>query len=507
MFELTELFIDSAALRARLARPHAGACVVFEGWVRNHHLGQPVRELHYEAFDVMAQLEGNAIVAEIEQRFSGCTVLCSHRTGALRIGELAVWIGVVSAHRAAAFQACRQTIEEIKRRLPVWKKEFHPNGAAEWVNCTTEAAARGPQPADYYARQTSLPEIGDEGQSKLGRARVLIVGIGGLGCPAALYLAGAGVGQLALMDSGKVELSNLPRQILFTTDDLGISKADAAVSALRARNPFIQLESLNAELTVQNARALVAGRTVVLDCTDNFATRFILHDACFSAGVTLVQAAVHRFEGTLDIFRRGDGGCLHCLRQDRSIADLDAAAVNCSGGAVFGPAVGTLGVMQASEALKTILGQSTDEMFRRTHLVNLIDCSVLSIARDRNPACPVCGQPEEKSSTASAITASPPVILDPTDLAALGSVRLIALLDPGETADPARLPAGTLCIPAGDIAQLRELIEEGCIVLTCRHGLRSAAVTRLLRAEGRANIYALAAGSRSIIPPPHGPDP
>jgi adenylyltransferase/sulfurtransferase len=502
MFALTEHPIDGASLRARLARPDAGACVVFEGWVRNHHLGQAVFELHYEAFDVMAQLEGDAIVAEIEQRFPGCTVSCVHRTGALRIGELAVWIGVASAHRPAAFLACRQAIEEIKRRLPVWKKEHHPDGAAEWVNCTTEAAARGPQPADYYARQSALPEVGPKGQAGFARARVLVVGVGGLGCPAALYLAGAGVGQLTLVDSGKVELSNLHRQILFTTDDLGTSKAAAAVTALRARNPFIQLEALDTELTVQNARTLVAGRTVVLDCTDNFATRFILHDACFSAGVPLVQAAVHRFEGTLDVFRRGVGGCLHCLRQNRSVADLDAAAGNCAGGPVFGPAVGVLGVMQASEALKVILGHETDETFGRTHLINLLDCSVLSVAREADPDCPVCGWPEETSpvATTPATAASAPLVVASGELAALGPVRMIALLDLGEVLDPTRAPAGTRALRMGDIAQLRELTAGVSAILACRYGVRSAALARLLRAEGRTDIYALATGSPAIVP-------
>src|SRR5690606_32596010 len=149
---------------------------------------------------------------------------------------------------------------------------------------------------------------GDKGQASLASARVLVVGVGGLGCPTAVYLAGAGVGHLTLLDSGKVELSNLHRQILFTTDDACTTTADAAVAALRARNPFVRLEAMATDLTAQNARALVAGQTVVLDCTDNFATRFVLHDACFSAGVPLVQAAVHRFEGTLDVFQRGTGG-------------------------------------------------------------------------------------------------------------------------------------------------------------------------------------------------------
>jgi len=500
MFELTDKPIDNAALRARLERPDAGACVVFEGWVRNHHLGQPVNELHYEAFDILARSEGDAILTEIGHRFTGCVVLCVHRTGALRVGELAVWIGAASAHRATAFQACRYAIEEIKRRLPVWKKEFHPDGAAEWVNCTAEATARGPQPADYYARQSALPEVGPEGQARLAAARVLIVGVGGLGCPAAVYLAGAGVGQLTLIDSGKVELSNLHRQILFGIDDVGADKAAVGAAALRARNPFIQAEALVTELTAQNARTLVAGRTVVLDCTDNFATRFVLHDACFPAGVPLVQAAVHRFEGTLDVFRRGAGGCLHCLRQNRGIAELEASAGSCAGGAVFGPAVGALGVMQAGEALKLILGRAGDETFQRTHLVNLLDCSMLAIAREADPACPVCGKLPSQMTLAPSASARESVVLDPGEIAALGNVCRIAQLDAGEVLDADRATAEFLTVPVDDVAQLRELIEktEVPVILTCRHGLRSAATARLLRAEGRTNIYAQAGDSPVI---------
>lgn len=497
MFELTDHPIDSAALRARLARPEAGACVVFEGWVRNHHLGQPVRELHYEAFDVMAKLEGTSIIAELEERFPGCAIFCVHRTGALRIGDLAVWIGVSSAHRAAAFLACRQAIEEIKRRLPVWKKEFHPDGAAEWVNCSAEAMARGPQSADYYSRQTVLPEVGDLGQKRLAESRVLVVGVGGLGCPAALYLAGAGVGQLTLVDSGKVEISNLHRQILFTTDDLGLSKAEAAAAALRARNPFIQIAAISAELTAQNARTLVIGKTVVLDCTDNFATRFLLHDACFSAGLPLVQAAVHRFEGTLDVFQRDRaGGCLHCLSKNHNIAELDAAAGNCAGGAVFGPAVGSLGTMQASEALKIILQRESEDTYRKTLLINLLDNSTLPIRREHDPSCPVCSKASAISIAAKNAGDNNTVILSDQDLAALKSFRLIALLEPGETLDATHVPAGTGTLPSQDFIRLREESATAeTVVLLCRRGLRSASLARLLRAEGQKNIFALSADS------------
>jgi adenylyltransferase/sulfurtransferase len=288
---------------------------------------------------------------------------------------------------------------------------------------------------------------------------------------------------------------------LFTTDDLGAPKTAAAVTALRARNPFIQLEGLATELSASNARALVAGRTVVLDCTDNFATRFILHDACLAAGVPLVQAAVHRFEGTLDVFRRGEGGCLHCQWKDRTVADLDAAAGDCSGAPVFGPAVGILGVMQASEALKIILGHTTEHTFRQTHLINQLDCSVVSIAREAEPVCPVCGGKDSFQSSVFSNQPTDSIVLSSEEVAALGQFQMIALLEPGESLDPARAQTGTLTVPVGDIARLRELAALGPVVLTCRHGVRSAALARLLRFEGLSNVHGLAGRSAAIGAP------
>ena len=515
MFELTDQPIDSAALRQRLERPDAGACVVFEGWVRNHHAGKPVSRLEYEAFDVMARLEGEAITAEAEQEHPGCTVLCVHRTGSLGIGELAVWIGVASAHRHAAFLACRQVIEEIKRRLPVWKKEHHSGNLAEWVNCTTESVAGQLATGNYYARQASLPEVGATGQAKLAAASVLVVGVGGLGCPAALYLATSGVGRLMLADAGKVEVSNLHRQVLFTADDIGAAKATVAAARLRAQNPLVKVEAHAADVTPANVRALVTGRTAVLDCTDNFATRFLLHDACRSAGVPLVSAAVYRFEGELNVFRPDTPGCLHCLWSGRAPAELEAVA-NCAGAPVFGPAVGVLGVMQAAETLKHILGLATPRDGHATRLVNLLDGSTQSIERPADPSCPVCGQPVGSSANAPAShasrdvppdafslnTLSGPVVLEAGELAALGPVQTIALLELGETLDAGTAPAGAVAVPMHDLLRVRELAAQGPTVLVCRHGLRSAALARLFRAEGLRDVYARAGALAAIRPAP-----
>ncbi len=496
MFELTDQPIDGAALRARLARPDAGACVVFEGWVRNHHAGRPVTKLEYEAFDELARLEGAAIMAEAGQSFPGCTVLCVHRTGSLPVGEMAVWVGAVSPHRHAAFLACRQVIEEVKKRLPVWKKEHHPDGAAEWVNCTAEAVAARLSEKNYYARQMALPEVGEAGQTALGAADVLVVGAGGLGCPASHYLATAGVGRLTLVDAGKIEVSNLHRQILFTADDVGANKVVVAAARLRACNPLARVEALPVDATPGNIRTLVAGRTVVLDCTDNFASRFLLHDACRQAGVPLVQAAVHRFEGELNLFRPGDTGCLHCLWSGRPAAQLEGAE-NCSGGPVFAPAVGLLGILQAAEAIKLILGLPVDGT--HTRLVNLLDGTTLAIERAADPACPVCGAAAVQTSAPRDDGTVSAVVLDEEALLALGAVQWVVLLEAGESLEPAAARPQTTILPLHDLAGLRELAGRGNrLVLACRHGLRSAALARLLRAEGFGQVYALAGAMTAI---------
>lgn len=497
MFELTDQPIDAAALRKRLERPDAGACVVFEGWVRNHHAGKPVSRLEYEAFDEMARLEGEAITSEAEQEHPGCTVLGVHRTGSLGIGELAVWIGVASAHRHAAFLACRQVIEEIKRRLPVWKKEHHSGNLAEWVNCTTESVAGRLGPENYYERQASLPEVGATGQAALAAASVLVVGMGGLGCPAALYLATSGVGRLTLADGGNVEVSNLHRQILFTADDVGAAKATVAAARLRAQNPLVKIEAHASDVTLANVRSLVTGYTAVLDCTDNFATRFLLHDACRFAGVPVVSAAVYRFEGELNVFAPNQPGCLHCLWTGRKADSLEAVA-NCEGGPVFAPAVGVLGVLQAAETLKLILGLSEPADFRQTRLVSVLDGSVQSIERPSDPGCPVCGPAFAGPAVGRPTTPrsdSPnrdPVVLTAEQIAALGPAQTIALLEPGEVLDVASAPPTAIAIPMADLVRIRELASQGLTVLTCRRGLRSAALARLFCAEGLPKIYAIA---------------
>ncbi len=494
MFALTEQPIDAAALRASLQRPEAGAFVVFEGWVRNHHRGRPVTRLDYEAFAEMAQSEGEALVAEVEHGFPGVKIICVHRCGDLAPGDVAVWIGATSAHRDDAFRAARLAIEEVKRRLPVWKKEYHPGAEPVWVNCTEDTGVAR-NAAAYNARQTALPEVGEDGQKRLARASVLVAGVGGLGCPAALYLAGAGIGRLTLVDGGKVELSNLHRQGLFEMGDVGAPKAPRAAMALRARNPHVVVEALSSDITAVNARALVTGRTVVLDCTDNFATRLLLHDVCLESGVSLVQAAVHRWEGVLNVFTRGEGGCIYCTGMPRRPAELDTVG-NCSGAPVFGPAVGMLGLLQAAEAIKVVLGRSGDDVAtRHTLLVDALSAGITRIERPARAGCPYCNRAGERGGAAAAFADVAPLWIDADDLPRPGPQRRVALVTAEELAG-VELPSGFLALHPADTEGLGQLAApaDRPLVLACPYGVRSAAVARALRAGGVAQVFALAGG-------------
>lgn len=348
MFILQNDPIDGAACRRRLHRPAAGACVVFEGWVRDHHQGRGVTRLEFEACDELARAEGGRMVEEIERGHPGAQVLCVHRTGALAPGEMAVWIGAASAHRPAAFAACRETIEALKRRLPIWKKEHFTDGTTAWVDCTQEhnPAARR---AEYFDRVERLAEVGATGLARLAAARVLVLGAGGLGSAVLEGLAGSGVGRLFIVDPGSVERSNLPRQTLYEEGDLGLPKAAAAAARLQRRNPHVECTALPMMFTREGAAALVARHDVVLDCTDNAAARALAVGACRAAGVPLVQAAVHGFEGTLDTFLPGRPGPPVTFWPEGIAPPPDGVPV-------FTPAVAALGQLQAGEAVKLLLG-------------------------------------------------------------------------------------------------------------------------------------------------------
>ena len=238
-----------------------------------------------------------------------------------------------------------------------------------------------------YSRHILLDEIGIEGQQKLLAAHALVIGAGGLGSPAAMYLASAGVGHITLVDDDTVDLTNLQRQIAHSTGRIGQRKVDSALLALHQINPDIDVVALAERADDNRLLDLVSSATVVLDCSDNFATRHAVNRACARHNVPLVSGAAIRFDGQISVFdrRHGDAPCYCCLfPQDQQFADAA-----CSSMGVFAPLVGVIGAMQAAEALKLMIGIGTS-LAGRLLLLDGLNMEWTSIKIARDPACPVC---------------------------------------------------------------------------------------------------------------------
>lgn len=238
-----------------------------------------------------------------------------------------------------------------------------------------------------YSRQILMPRFDVGGQAALKSARVLVIGAGGLGCPVALYLGAAGVGQLTLVDDDDIELANLQRQIGFEQSELGQSKAEALASRVQRINPSISVSAFNQRLDGDELARLVAESSLVVDCCDNFQTRFAVNRACVAARVPLVSGAAIRGEGQLSVFDSRDGAspCYHCLYPEQGNEDL-----TCSEAGVIAPLVGMIGSAQAMEAIKVISGVGTP-LVGRLLILDAWQMAWREMKLARDPECPVCG--------------------------------------------------------------------------------------------------------------------
>lgn len=255
---------------------------------------------------------------------------------------------------------------------------------------TAEPVAPAPFPLsdaelDRYGRQLALPEWGLAQQTALREARVLVVGTGALGSPVALYLAGAGVGRLGILDDDAVELSNLHRQLLHFTPDVGVPKAESAAAKLRFLNPDIVIEPYRVRLEPANAGALVEGQDLVVDCSDAFATRYTVNAACCAARVPLVEAGVSGFTGLVMSVRPGETACYRC-----AFPAEPADAPGCAEAGVLGPAAGVVGSLQALEALR-LLGGLEGALLDGFLQIDLLAAAFVRVRTTRRPGCPDCG--------------------------------------------------------------------------------------------------------------------
>lgn len=359
-----------------------------------------------------------------------------------------------------------------------------------------------------YSRHLILPEVGVDGQKKLKAASILLIGTGGLGSPLALYLAAAGIGRLGLVDYDVVDESNLQRQVIHGTSDVGRSKLDSAADTIADINPYVTIEKYNVPLTSENALDILANYDVIIDGTDNFPTRYLVNDACVLLGKPNVYGSVFRFEGQVSVFYAKEGPCYRCLFPAPPPPGL---VPSCADGGVLGVLPGTIGTLQATEAIKLIVGFG-QPLIGRLLLYDAVEMTFDTIKLRKDPKCPICGEhptqthlidyeefcgvpAHDHSAYVEGGTPVRAITVDEVKARQDAGDNLL-ILDVREPQEwRISLIEGTLRIPKGEILHhLDELPHDRDIVVHCKTGVRSAEVIRTLQAQGYTRLYNMAGG-------------
>src|SRR5216683_1709681 len=367
-----------------------------------------------------------------------------------------------------------------------------------------------------YSRHLIMPEVGMEGQLKLKAARVLCIGAGGLGSPLALYLGAAGVGTLGIVDFDVVDYTNLQRQIIHTTADVGRPKLDSAAEKLKAINPFLNIRKFDTRLSSENALELFREFDVIADGTDNFPTRYLVNDACVLTGKPNVYGSIFRFEGQASVFATKEGPCYRCLYPEPPPPGL---VPSCAEGGVLGVLPGMIGMIQATEAIKLILGVG-EPLIGRFLIYDALRMRFRELKLRKDPDCPVCGThptvtalidyeqfcgilpaaPEPAPLTSA--TNAPNMTNAPTEITAVelkqrldrgDDLKIVDVREPNEY-QINRIP-GSVLIPLGDVPKRQnELDPNDEIVVHCKMGGRSAKAADFLRSVGFGRVLNLKGG-------------
>ncbi len=349
-----------------------------------------------------------------------------------------------------------------------------------------------------YARHLSMPEVSGAGQERLKAARILCIGVGGLGSPAAMYLAAAGVGTIGLVDADRVELSNLQRQLLYGTSDLGRAKVEAARERISQINPHVAVQLHQIRFTSANAQEIVESYDVVIDGSDNFPTRYLSNDVCVFARKPNIYGSVFRFDGQTTVFAPHLGGpCYRCLFPEPPPA---GSVPNCAEAGVLGVLPGVVGMLQAIESLKLILGLGESLVGRLLHF-DALKMKFREFNLRRDPECPVCGEhptitaPIDYEEFCGIPAAVPEISVRELKrkLEAHAPFLLLDVREPNEY-EIARI-VGAKLIPLGELpARLGEIEKEREIVIHCHSGVRSAHAVQLLRNAGFEKAFNLTGG-------------
>lgn len=352
-----------------------------------------------------------------------------------------------------------------------------------------------------YARHLTMPEVGVEGQRRLKEARILCIGTGGLGSPATLYLAAAGVGTIGLVDFDRVDVTNLQRQVLYTDADIGRPKLEAAAARLRAMNPHIAVRTHDTRFSAAVAEPLLRDYDIVVDGTDNFATRYLVNDACVLFGRLNVYGSIFRFEGQASVFAAKGGPCYRCLHPEPPPPGL---IQNCAEGGVLGVLPGIIGTIQATEAIKLAIGQGRP-LIGRFLVFDALAMTFRELKLRRDPDCPVCGDTptirelrdydEYCDGVSPALEDREHVTVEELKarIDAKADFLLVDVREPNE-AQICRLPGAQL-IPLNELPErYRELPRDRELIIHCRSGMRSARAAHFLKGRGFQNVHNLQGG-------------
>ncbi len=357
-----------------------------------------------------------------------------------------------------------------------------------------------------YSRHLIMPEVGMEGQRKLRRARVLVVGAGGLGAPTLSYLAAAGVGTIGIVDFDTVDLTNLQRQVIYTTTDVGRPKLEAAAERVRGMNPDVQVKTHEVRLTSENALSILGDYDIVVDGTDNFPTRYLVNDACVMLGKPNVYGSIFRFDGQASVFCLPEGPCYRCVYPEPPPPGL---VPSCAEGGVLGVLPGIIGTIQATEAVKLILGRG-ESLAGRLLVLDAMKMRFRELTIRKNPECPVCGEHPTvtklidyeqfcgiRGEEMEAKTLGDEWEIRPRELnEKLQKGERMVILDVRnpEEAEISRIE-GSILIPLPELPErVAELSTADRIVVHCRMGARSAKAVEFLRSVGFRKVKNLVGG-------------
>lgn len=360
-----------------------------------------------------------------------------------------------------------------------------------------------PEEAQRYSRHLILPEVGVTGQEKLKQSSVLCVGAGGLGSPLCLYLTAAGVGRLGIVDFDEVDVTNLQRQILHSTADVGRPKLESAKETLEALNPHVEIVSHGVRLTSQNALEIFRDYDVIADGTDNFATRYLVNDACILSGKPNAYGSIFRFEGQASVFGIPEGPCYRCLYPEPPPPGL---VPSCAEGGVLGVLPGLVGTVQATEVIKLLLGQG-NPLVGRLLLFDALEMRFREVRLRRDPSCPICGDSPtiHELIDYDQFCGVGPAVKEPEEIGEITVQELKEEQDAGrdilvlDVRNPYELDIcrleGSYLIPLGELMErVAELNPNKDIVVHCKSGARSTEAIRRLRTKGFVKLRNLTGG-------------